>query len=101
MGYNKEHAKMYAKMAMNHQQGLAAVLKSIDQENVMKSQQLAEQRMQEEKQTAQEQMQEIQHQNTIEQISCRHHKLNLLTYIALFLFGFIAFGMELLFLRKR
>lgn len=100
MGYSKERAKVYAQMAMNNPGGLEAVIKSIDQENAMKSQQLADQRILEEKQIAQKEMQEVQHQQTIEQMS-HQHKLNLLTYIALFLSGFVILGLGFLLFRKR
>ncbi len=100
MGYSRERAKVYAQMAMNHPQGLEAVLKSIDQENAVKSQQIAEQKMQEKKQTAQEKMQEIQHEQKMEQMS-HAHKLNLLTYVVIFLSGFIVFGLGFLLFRRK
>lgn len=100
MGYTRERAKVYAQMAMNHPQGLEAVLQSIDQENAMKSEQIAEQKMQEEKQLAQEKMQDIQHQQKMEQMS-HEHKLNLLTYLVMFLSGFIVFGVCFLLFRRK
>jgi hypothetical protein len=100
MGYTKERAKVYAQMAMNHPQGLEAVLKSIDQENAMKSEQIAEQKIEENKQVAQEKMQNIQHQQKIEQMS-HEHKLNLLTYIVMFLSGFIVLGLGFLLVRRK
>ncbi|MBI2344737.1 hypothetical protein HYV10_01540 [Candidatus Dependentiae bacterium] len=100
MGYSKERSKVYAQMAMNNPEGLEAVLRSIDQENAMKSQQLANQKMQDEKQIANTKMQEFKHQQKMEQIS-HEHKLNLLTYIALFLSGFIIFGLGLLIFRRK
>jgi hypothetical protein len=100
MGYSRERAKVYAQMAMNNPQGLEAVLKSIDQENAMKSEQIAEQKIEENKQLAQEKMQDVQHQQKMEQMS-HEHKLNLLTYLVMFLSGFIVFGLGFLLFKRK
>jgi len=100
MGYTKERAKIYAQMAINNPNGLEAVIQSIDQENAMKSQQLANEKMQQDKQALEEKMQETQHHQKMEQIA-HEHKLNLFTYIALFLSGFAMFGLGLLLFRRR
>ena len=100
MGYSRERAKVYAQMAMNNPEGLEAVLKSIDQENAMKSQQLSDKRMQEEKQASVEKMQEVAHQQKMQEMS-HEHTLNLLTYAILFLSGFVVFGLGLLLFRRK
>ena len=89
MGYTKERAEIYAKMAMNHTGGLDAVIKSIDDEQAMILNKTSEQKMQ-----------EIQHKQTMEQMAYQQ-KLNLLTNLIIFLSGVLVIGIGFLFFRRK
>ena len=89
MGYSKEQAMVYAKMAMSNPDGLQAVMRSIDQEKMVQSQILAQHANV--KTFHDQKLQEMSHE----------YKLKLLTYLVMLLTSIIAVGAGFLFYRKR
>lgn len=89
MGYSREQAMIYAKMAMNNPEGLQAVVRSIDQEKLSLSKMAAEQKTV--KMSHEQKMQEMSHE----------YKLKLLTYLVMLLASIIAVGTIFLCYRSR
>lgn len=96
MGYSREQSQIYAQMSIDNVGGLQAVMNSINQEKEMESRLIAQQ----ESLAAQQELMKASHGQKLEQMS-HEHKLNMLTYLVMFLSTIILVGIGLLLYRRK
>ncbi|MBP9765233.1 hypothetical protein KBD08_02760 [Candidatus Babeliales bacterium] len=100
MGYSKQQAKIYAQMALDNPEGLQAVLRSIDQKNLVQAQIVAQQEMMKSSHDQDLKVKKEAHDQKMIEFS-HEYKLKMLMFLVVFLSLIIFLGGLFLFYNKR